>query len=79
MNGEFGGLALGVTACGMHCRGVVIGTHFKPPATREAGVGQDTVDESNRYQVGGGISLVLLIVIFCTCCSMDAARGSEER
>ena len=46
MHRRFGALALGATAAACVVGGVVIGTHLKPPATREAGVRSEVVDLS---------------------------------
>jgi hypothetical protein len=46
MHRKFGALALGATAAACVVGGVVIGTHLKPPATREARLRSEVVDLS---------------------------------
>jgi hypothetical protein len=46
MHRRFGALALGTTAAACIVAGVLIGTHLKPPATREAGLRSEVVDLS---------------------------------
>jgi hypothetical protein len=46
MHRRFGALALGSTAAACIVAGVLIGTHLKPPATREAGLRSEVVDLS---------------------------------
>jgi hypothetical protein len=46
MHRRFGALALSATAAACVVGGVVIGTHLKPPATREAGLRSEVVDLS---------------------------------